>query len=132
MSQETILVADDDELIGQMLHDFLQSRGFHVVMSRDAMQTSIAVRRATPAAILLDIMMPGGSGLEVMKRLKGATGAKKIPVVVMSAAEDPELRQKAMDLGADEFLCKPLHLEEVYTLLCRLLGKAPGPSSATR
>ena len=132
MSQETILVADDDELIVQMLRDFLQARGFNVVVGRDAMQASMAIRRTTPAAVLLDMMMPGGTGLEVLKRLKGSTGAKKIPVIIISAVGDPELRKKAQELGVETFFPKPLILEEVYASLCQLLQKPPAPPPSAR
>lgn len=127
MSQETIVVADDDGLITQMLSDFLQPRGFNVVVTKDGMQTSMAIRRTPPAAVLLDIMMPGGTGLDVLKRLKALARPKKIPVIVISAAADPAVRRQALELGANVFLPKPMKLDDVYAALCRLLGKTADP-----
>ena len=71
-------------------------------------------------------MMPGGSGFEVLKRLRSNSTLSGIPVVAMSANNDPELPAKVQAVGADAFLLKPVRLDEVAATLCQLLG-APAP-----
>lgn len=122
---KTVLIADDDQALAHLLAASLEAQGFRVELAFDAMQASMLVRRSPPAAVLLDILMPGGTGLDVLKRLKASTQAARIPVVAMSASTDPELPAKVRGLGAAEFLQKPVELEALVALLRRLLD-APG------
>ena len=125
MVKHTILIADDDLVVVGALSAGLRERGFLVATAADAMQVMMAARRTPPAAILLDIMMPGGSGFEVLKRLRSISTLSSVPVVAMSVNTDPGLPQKVQALGADAFLLKPVQLDEVATTLRRLIG-TPG------
>ena len=131
MSRDLILVADDDRVLSSLLTTFLRSQGFEVEGTFDAIQTWMVALRTRPAAILLDIKMPGGTGLDVLKKLKGSTKTNGIPVVTMSAIDDPTLPTTAKSLGAEEFMAKPVDLAHVYQVLCRLLGKTSPPSTPT-
>ncbi len=126
MAAETILVADDDPTVVQLLTSYLRTRGFIVVHAYDSMQAMMVIRRSQPAAVVLDILMPGGTGVEVLKRLRTLSGVPLMHVIAISASTDPELPQRVKDLGADEFLLKPLNLDELYQVLCRLLGRPAG------
>jgi len=128
MSGNLILVADDDKVLSGLITTFLTKQGLEVRVTFDALQTWMVALRTRPAAILLDIKMPGGTGLDVLKRLKGSTKTNGIPVIAISAVNDPTLPSKAKSLGAEEFMAKPLDLAQVYEVLCRLLGKAPPPA----
>jgi DNA-binding response OmpR family regulator len=128
MSGNLILVADDDKVLSGLITTFLTKQGLEVRVTFDALQTWMVALRTRPAAILLDIKMPGGTGLDVLKRLKGSTKTNGIPVIAISAVNDPALPTKAKSLGAAEFMAKPLDLAQVYEVLCRLLGKAPPPA----
>lgn len=127
MAAETILVADDDQIICQLLSSSLKAHGFNVVVALDAMQTMMAIRRSQPAAVILDIMMPAGSGVEVLKRLRSFSGMTPTHVLAVSASPDPQLPDRVKELGAGAFLRKPLDPEEVYRVLCTLLGKPSEP-----
>jgi len=128
MSGNLILVADDDRALSALLTAFLTKQGFEVKVTFDALQTWMVALRIRPAAILLDIKMPGGTGLDVLKKLKGSTKTNSIPVIAISAINDPTLPTKTKSLGAEAFMAKPLDLPEVYQVLCRLLGITPTPS----
>jgi DNA-binding response OmpR family regulator len=128
MTGNLILVADDDQVLSSLITTFLTKQGLEVRVTFDALQTWMVALRTRPAAILLDIKMPGGTGLDVLKRLKGSTKTNGIPVIAISAVNDPTLPSKAKSLGAAEFMAKPLDLAHVYEVLCRLLGKAPPPA----
>jgi DNA-binding response OmpR family regulator len=123
MAAETILVADDDRAFVQFVSSSLKARGFNVVHAFDSIQAMMAIRRSHPAAMVLDILMPGGTGVEVLKRLRTFSGMAPMRVIAVSASTDPELPQRVKELGADEFLLKPLDLDELHRVLCRLLGR---------
>jgi CheY-like chemotaxis protein len=78
-----ILVADDSRFQVALLTAALEQRGFEVVVALDGMQAGMVALRTSPDAIVLDINMPGGSGIEVLKRLKRSTKTQRIPVVVV-------------------------------------------------
>lgn len=125
----TILIADDDPIFTRLFSTQLKAKGFKVTIAADAMQATMVIRKSKPDAVFLDINMPGGTGLEVLKNLRISTTTTMIPVIVMSASEDPELPMKVKERGADEFLSKPVDFEEAYRDLCRLLGVTPEESS---
>jgi DNA-binding response OmpR family regulator len=127
-----ILVAEDSPVQIELLRNALQDKGFEVLVAKDALQAGIAARRFTPHAIVLDINLPGGSGIEVLKRLKSAEKTSQIPVVVVTGNEKPETRREAMKMGAADFFVKPVDLEKLTTLLAELsAGKARSGASAT-
>jgi len=123
MATDTILVADDDRVVVEILSLGLRARGFAVTVAGDAMQVIMAVRKTPPAAILLDIVMPGGTGFEALKRLRSNSSTHGIPVVAMSASTDPDLPPKARELGSNAFLLKPVQLDEVAATLRQVIAE---------
>ena len=123
MPGKKILVADDDKVTLETLSAQLRGAGFQVVTAMDAMQAFMAAQRSNPDAVLLDIQMPGGTGLDTLKRLHASTKTQAIPVIAISA--HPKLGPEAMALGAVEFLAKPLDFERLRGTLARLLAPAP-------
>ncbi len=123
MPGKKILVADDDKVTLETLSAQLRGAGFQVVTAMDAMQAFMAAQRSNPDAVLLDIQMPGGTGLDTLKRLQASTKTQAIPVIAISA--HPKLGPQAMALGAVEFLAKPLDFERLRGTLARLLAPAP-------
>ena len=128
MARETILVADDDRVVVELLSLWIEAHGFTVARAADGMQVIMTVRRAPPAAILLDLMMPGGTGFDVLTRLHSNAAMKSIPVIAMSASVDPDLPHKALQSGADAFLYKPVDQEELLATIRGVLEKRKGPS----
>ncbi len=123
MPGKKILVADDDKVTLETLSAQLRGAGFQVVTAMDAMQAFMAAQRSNPDAVLLDIQMPGGTGLDTLKRLHASTKTQAIPVIAISA--HPKLGPEAMALGALEFLAKPVDFERLRGTLARLLAPAP-------
>lgn len=119
-----VLIADDDRVSSQLLASRLRTKGFEVVVAFDAMQALMAGMREAPDLILLDISMPGGSGLDVLKKLKTSTKTSSIPVVVISGQTDPALPDTVKGLGAVEFLLKPVRFEDSYQIICSVLGRS--------
>lgn len=121
--KDTILVADDDRVLHTLLTEFLRKKGFNVVPAFDSMQAMMGVRNTSPKAVILDINMPGGGGIDVLRKLKASTKTTQIPVLVITGAEDPKLADEAHDVGAEAFLTKPVNLDILHAALLRALGR---------
>ncbi len=117
-----ILVADDSRFQITLLTKALQEKGFEVFAAQDAMQTGMFALRTSPDAIVLDINMPGGSGIEVLKRLKRSKKTQNIPVVVVSGTDDSSIREVAQGLGVVDFLSKPVDLDQLCSTLSGVLS----------
>ena len=119
-----VLVADDDRVTVQLLTTHLRKAGYEVVQAFDAMQAFMFAQRESPSAVVVDVNMPGGSGLNVLSRLKASAKHGQVPVIAMSVSTDPKLPDEALRLGADAFLRKPVNNDELATLIERLLADA--------
>jgi len=126
-----ILIADDDRIQTLMISTRLKARGFNVVVAYDAIQAYTAAIRSLPDAIILDIQMPGGTGVSVLKHLKASAKTSQIPVIVLTGTLDPSEEPELRELGVAQFLYKPVDLEQVYFALSQLVDK-DRDASATR
>jgi CheY-like chemotaxis protein len=117
-----ILIADDSRFQVSLVRRALESTGFEVVVAEDAMQAGMFALRTVPDAIILDLSMPGGSGVEVLKRLKRSAKTKNIPVIIVTASEDADLREVAKQVGAADFFHKPVNLEQLARTLSDLVS----------
>jgi len=118
-----VLIADDSRFQVQMVASWLTPKGFEVIFAVDALQTWMMALRSNPDLILLDINMPGGTGIEVLKRLRMSSKTQHIPVIVVSGDENPGTESKARSLGATEFLHKPVEQEQLCASVDRALCK---------
>jgi CheY-like chemotaxis protein len=120
-----ILVADDDRVMSQLICAVVREAGHVPIAAFDAMQALMfAMRPPTPAAIILDINMPGGTGLEALRKLKLSARTAPIPVIVVSGSAELDMPQQVKSLGADEYLSKPLNAEVLTLALQRVLREA--------
>ncbi len=106
-----------------MLASFFSPSEFEPVFAVDALQAWMAALRSAPQLILLDINMPGGTGIEVLKRLRMSTKTQHIPVIVVSSEESPATESMVRSLGAVDFLHKPVEQEQ----LCAAVNLALHP-----
>lgn len=125
MSPRTILIADDDRVFTEMLRTKLSEKGFHVIVAFDAMQAVMMAIKSVPDAILLDVKMPGGTGLEAIRQLKISNKTSSIPIIAVSAMDNPNLPEVAKSLGAISFLPKPVSVKAVHKLLSSVLSLRP-------
>jgi DNA-binding response OmpR family regulator len=102
-----ILIADDDRIMATALAAHLYDRGFDPVVAFDAMHATMMLANSELSAAILDINMPGGTGLEVLRRVKSNLRLAKIPVIVVTCTDDPVTHAKALRLGAAVVLRKP-------------------------
>jgi CheY-like chemotaxis protein len=120
-----ILIADDSRLQVHLISGWLLDRGFGVVVASDAIQALVMATQHRPDAVVLDISMPGGSGIDVLKKLKLSTKTKCIPVLVVTGNAGNEMRSLVKRLGAAELLEKPLDCAEFCSILSCLTGTSP-------
>jgi CheY-like chemotaxis protein len=112
MPMKRVLVADDDPIFVEIVRAVLQPSGWEVTAALDSMQVMMfAMRTPAPEVILLDIDMPGGTGLAALRRLKQSSRTSSIPVVVVSGSADPTIPGQVAALGATGFLPKPIEPE---------------------
>jgi signal transduction histidine kinase/DNA-binding response OmpR family regulator len=109
-----VLVIEDDPGAVRLLRTYLEGEGYDIVVAADGEAGIAAAREATPAAIVLDVLLPGIDGWEVLRRLKADAGLRDVPVVVVTVVDE---RNVAMSLGAVDYFLKPVRPE---ALLARL------------
>ena len=111
MDMETILVVDDEIYTVRLLKQYLSSKGYHVHTAADGREAIEKVEEIKPHVVLLDIIMPGMGGLDALKEIKKL--APKTVVIMVTAVIDEELAKRALALGADDYITKPINLEYV-------------------
>ena len=116
-----ILVVDDDKVLVKLVSTMLQKEGFRVITAPDVATAVRNVGRAHPLLILLDINLPDGTGLDVLRQIrKLITG--RIPVIAMSSTCTASVAEAAGEAGAAAFFAKPLNFDELWPTMNRLLG----------
>ena len=116
-----ILIADDDRVQTLMLSTRLKAKGFRVAVAFDAIQAWMSAIRSPPDVIILDIRMPGGSGIAVLKQLKLSTKTSHIPVIVLTGTIDPCEAPGLKELGVTQILYKPVDLERLDLALSQFV-----------
>ncbi len=111
--QSTILIVDDDESTRITLEAILLREGYNLVFAHDGVEALTKAKDLMPDLVLLDVMMPGMSGLEVCEALRADDLLSVIPVVMVTALDDRDSRLRALDVGADDFLSKPVDVPEL-------------------
>ena len=117
-----VLLADDDRVLTHLLSSRLRAKGAETIVAHDAMQAFMSAMKSPPDVIVLDVQMPGGTGLAALNRLKQSAKTSQIPVVVLTGSVDLEAAASFKALGATEFLRKPVDPDELYRVLCTLLA----------
>src|SRR5271157_5736342 len=108
---ERILVVEDDHAVQKVLKRLFETEGFEIEISPDGKAGLEAFRRATPAAIVLDLRLPHISGRDVCREIKQQ--APTVPIIVLSAASDVSDKVLLLELGADDYVTKPFSPREL-------------------
>jgi len=110
----TILVIDNDPSTSAVFKKLLESKGYQVLTSNSGKESLELVERVMLDLIILDLLMPEMDGWQLCKAIRGMT---RTPILIISAIESPEIITKTLDLGADDYLVKPI---SSYTLLAHI------------
>jgi DNA-binding response OmpR family regulator len=103
-----ILAVDDNAQVRELVRDFLESRGYEVALAEDGSAALEAIAASPPDVLLLDLMMPGVSGLAVLRRVRAEH--PQVPTLVLTAVQEEIVGREALDLGAVDYLTKPVDL----------------------
>ncbi len=127
-ARKRILVADDEPDVLSLVSLNLQRAGFEVLKASDGEQALRLAREEEPALVVLDLMMPGLSGLEVAKLLKREVQTSRIPVLMLTAKSEEVDRIVGLELGADDYVTKPFSPREIVLRVQSILRRMETPS----
>ena len=125
MMKGKILVVDDELDVLRMLEVVLGKSGYHVVTATSGMDGLVAAHSEQPDLILLDIMMEGMDGWEVLKLLKMEEETRDVPVVMLSARVQPKDKVRGLQEGAIDYITKPFSVKDVKETIAVILDGQP-------
>lgn len=120
---EIILIVEDEDKIALVLADYLHQAGFETWHLADGLEVVQWVKEHQPRLILLDLMLPGRSGLEVCKEVRSFSA---IPIIMTTAKVEEIDRLLGLELGADDYICKPFSPREVVARVKTVLRRSGG------
>jgi putative two-component system response regulator len=119
--QEKILIVDDEQTIRRLLKQMLSNEGYHCQEAGNAEEALEKLRNYAISLVLLDIKMPGKSGIELLPEIK--TGYSDTAVIMATAVNEISVAIQCLKHGADDYICKPFNLDEVSLVVQRALEK---------
>jgi len=122
MSQH-ILIVEDEVKLATLLQDYLLQSGFEVAVIHDGLQVENWLTENQTSLILLDLMLPGKSGVEICKEIRKTS---QLPVIMITAKVDEIDRLLGLELGADDYICKPFSPREVVARVRAVLRRSEG------
>jgi len=118
---QTILIVEDEEKLAALLGDYLKQAGFDSVCISDGLAVLPQVRDRLPDLILLDLMLPGRDGLEICKEIRTFS---EVPIIMITARVEEIDRLLGLELGADDYICKPFSPREVVARVKTVLRRS--------
>jgi two-component system response regulator BaeR len=115
-----VLIVEDEPRLATVLRDYLIGAGFEVQWLSDGLEVVATVRRQPPQLILLDLTLPGRDGLDICRELRGFT---QVPIVMVTARVEEIDRLLGLELGADDYICKPYSPREVVARVRAILRR---------
>jgi two-component system, OmpR family, response regulator len=119
-----LLVVDDEPVIMELLAGALRFAGFDVLTAATGAEALRAAAASQPDLILLDVMMPGCDGFEVIRRIHDS--GPRIPVIFLTARDTPHDRVAGLSLGGDDYITKPFSLDEMLARISAVLRRSTG------
>jgi len=134
--QSRVLLAEDNETIISALSDYLNAEGYEIILARNGREAVTRAIELRPDAILMDVQMPGMDGLEATRLIRAETGGRaggpRPYIIAMTANAMPGDREMCLEAGMDDYISKPVHIEELQTALkqagIRLAARVTPPS----
>jgi DNA-binding response OmpR family regulator len=117
---KTVLTIDDDTAITELLAMLLRTHGYEVKTVNSGEEGVDAIKKYNPHVVVLDLMMPGLDGWQVCKTVREFSN---VPIVILSALDDPAMIASALDAGADDYLIKPVSSSILVAHLNRLIRR---------
>src|SRR5712692_8935406 len=127
-----LLVVDDDARLRDLLRRYLSENGFRVTVAAAASEARANLASSAFDLIVLDVMMPGESGLDLTRELRGDGRIPHIPVLLLTAMAEPEDRVNGLEQGADDYLAKPFEPRELVLRIRNILERRGVADDAAR
>jgi len=124
VAHELILIVEDNPKNLKLVRDTLQVKGYQTIEAGTGEQGVQLAREHHPALILMDIQLPGISGVDAFRQLRGDPATRSIPVIAVTASVMARERQKVMAAGFDGFQGKPISVRELLTTIRQLLDES--------
>jgi len=121
---QRVLVVEDEPDIAALLAYHLTREGYRVETATTGQEGIAAVHRETPDLMVLDVMLPGVSGLDVLRTVRSESATQDMPVLVLTARREPEDRILGFELGADDYLTKPFSPKELVLRVEAILRRS--------
>ena len=118
-----ILIVEDEESILELIAINLHQAGFNPIRSLNAEYAENIISEALPDLIILDWMLPGMSGVEFAKRVRGNSNTKKVPIIMLTAKSDESNKLKGLEIGADDYMTKPFSPKELIARIKAVLRR---------
>ncbi|HXY98389.1 MAG TPA: response regulator transcription factor [Stellaceae bacterium] len=122
-----LLVVDDDARLRELLRRYLTEQGFRVTVAGDAAEARARLASIAFDLMVLDVMMPGESGLDLTRSLRATS---RVPILLLTAMAEPEDRINGLERGADDYLAKPFEPRELVLRVRNILQRVPQPQLA--
>ena len=123
-----VLVVDDESDVTELLQYRLEQEGYRVATLNDPLGFVVKVREFEPDLMLLDIMMPELSGIQLCRIVRADPSMKDIPVIFLSARGEVEDRIKGLEAGAEDYVSKPFNINELILRISKMLKRSGAPS----
>lgn len=127
-----VLIADDDQRNAELLEAHLDGTGWETKLAVNGEEALKFTKEWNPDVILLDVMMPKFSGFEVCKRLRADAATKAVGVLMITALDQPNDIERAIDAGTDDFLTKPINKTELLLRIRAVLDAKTEPTDVAR
>ncbi|GAB7023588.1 response regulator [Salidesulfovibrio brasiliensis] len=124
----TILIIDDDEKLRALLTQYLEGYGYSVLTLPSGVEAVGTVRESSPCIVVLDVMMPGPDGFDVLREIRAASS---VPVIMLTAKGEDADRIVGLELGADDYMPKPFNPRELLARIKAVLRRYPGERPQT-
>jgi CheY-like chemotaxis protein len=124
VAHELILIVEDNPKNLKLVRDTLQVKGYQTIEAGTGEQGVQLAREHHPALILMDIQLPGISGVDAFRQLRGDPATRSIPVIAVTASVMAQERQKVMAAGFDGFQGKPISVRELLTTIRQVLDES--------
>jgi DNA-binding response OmpR family regulator len=126
-----LLLIDDDARLTAMIGDYLRGAGFDVAVAASLAEGRLRLATQACDALVLDLMLPDGDGLDLCRELRGDPATRQLPLLMLTARGEPTDRIVGLELGADDYLPKPFEPRELLARVKALLRRAqPEPASS--
>ena len=131
MEKKKILVVDDEPDVTDLVAYHMKAKGFHVETLNDATGSISKARAYQPDLIILDIMMPHLSGIQICRILRSDPKLAKVPIIFLTAKSEPHDRIEGLESGADDYLAKPFSPKELVLRVESILRRISSPKETT-